>query len=58
MTFGVIYFWENKNEGILEHQAIFDEIKKLADIRNATFIPVRLICELEELLKRLLEVTH
>ncbi len=35
------------------HQAIFDEIKKLADIRNATFIPVRLICELEELLKRL-----
>lgn len=32
---------------------LMKRIKKLADIRNATFIPVRLICELEELLKRL-----
>lgn len=34
------------------HKEIFTDIKKTAEIRGARFIPVRLICDLPELLQR------
>lgn len=34
------------------HQALFDEVVDLAHIRHSRFIPVRLTCDLEALLKR------
>lgn len=34
------------------HQALFNEVVELTHIRQARFIPVRLICDLDELLKR------
>lgn len=49
-SFVITYELLNNN---IYHQAIFDEIKEIATVRNALFIPVRLTCELNELIKRL-----
>ena len=49
-SFVITYELLNNN---VYHQAIFNEIADLAKKRNASFIPVRLICDLDELIKRL-----
>ena len=49
-SFVITYELLNNN---IYHQAIFDEIKEISTVRKSLFIPVRLICELNELIKRL-----
>lgn len=49
-SFVITYELLNNN---IYHQAICDEIKEIATVRKSLFIPVRLICELNELIKRL-----